>query len=40
MLHIYTYVYEDSIMKPTKYCLKRGEEEGKPKEYNRGDEFD
>jgi hypothetical protein len=24
MLHIYTYVYEDSIMKPTKYCLKRG----------------
>jgi hypothetical protein len=32
-------VYEDKIIKPTKYCLKRGKEEGL-REHNREGESD
>jgi hypothetical protein len=37
--YMHTYIYGDSIMKPTKYCLKKGEERGRFR-YNRRGKFD
>jgi hypothetical protein len=44
-VHYYTYtrtytVNEDSIMKPTKYCLKKEVGQGGLRKYNGGGEFD